>query len=155
MRKRRKTQRRAQRKLPLLKLCAALKAQMDVPSPHSSFPRRCLRRSGTSHRGALGGLRLLLAVLRFHGGEEQHLLQTESVSGRADRHHHIPRGGLARAALAAAALRLTALSKGTKELFPAGILRFKKSHAAALPGTGFVEEMASLAVSHSHCLCLP
>lgn len=45
-------------------------AQAEVPSPHSGFTRRCPRRSGALHRGALGGLRLLLAVLWFHGGEE-------------------------------------------------------------------------------------
>lgn len=55
-------------------------AQTEVPSPRSGFTRRCPRRSGPSHRGALGGLPLLLVVLRFHGGEEQHLLQTEMAS---------------------------------------------------------------------------
>lgn len=55
-------------------------AQAEV---HSHFTQTCPRRFGASHRGALGGLRLLLAVLRFHGGEEQNLLRTAIASAAA------------------------------------------------------------------------
>lgn len=45
--------------------------------------------------------------------------------------------------------RLREPSKCAKELFPGGILRLKKSHTDALSGTGFVEETACFAESHS------
>lgn len=104
-------------------------AQAEVPSPHSGFTRRCPRRSGALHRGTLGRLRLLLAVLWFHGGEEQHLLQTPIASAAAPTRNTTSRAQVSRELpqlrLRCSAAGLRKLSKCAKELFPGGILRLK------------------------------